>query len=209
MRKFVFVAMFLAAFVMIAGDKQQVSAQAAQNDGGQSASQQPQRPVVTVEKGDTLSKIAKTHSSTYQRIYDGNLQIADPNVIHPGEQVSIPLPGEQLASRTAPVTQPTPARSVAKKTSSAKKAAVTPTANTGGDVWDRIAACESGGDWSINTGNGYYGGLQFTASSWRAAGGTGLPHQASKEEQIARAQVLQARQGWGAWPACTSKLGLR
>ncbi|MFT4167324.1 MAG: ubiquitin-like domain-containing protein [Microlunatus sp.] len=79
----------------------------------------------------------------------------------------------------------------------------------GNSVWDRLAQCESGGNWSINTGNGFYGGLQFTASTWRAMGGTGLPHQHSRETQIAIAKKLQARAGWGQWPACTSKLGLR
>ena len=76
-------------------------------------------------------------------------------------------------------------------------------------VWDEVAQCESGGDWSINTGNGYYGGLQFSASSWRAVGGSGLPHQASRETQIAMGERLRAAQGWGAWPACSSRLGLR
>ncbi|MGJ3507963.1 ubiquitin-like domain-containing protein [Enemella sp. A6] len=78
-----------------------------------------------------------------------------------------------------------------------------------GSVWDRLAQCESGGNWSINTGNGYYGGLQFSASSWRAVGGSGLPHQHSREEQIRRAEILKSKQGWGAWPACTRKLGIR
>ena len=75
-------------------------------------------------------------------------------------------------------------------------------------VWDRLAECESGGNWSINTGNGYYGGLQFSLSTWRAYGGTGMPHEASREEQIAVAKRVQASQGWGAWPACTEKLGI-
>jgi hypothetical protein len=76
-------------------------------------------------------------------------------------------------------------------------------------VWDQLAQCESGGDWGISTGNGFYGGLQFTLSSWQAVGGTGMPNHASRDEQIARGQQLQAIQGWGAWPACASKLGLR
>jgi hypothetical protein len=76
-------------------------------------------------------------------------------------------------------------------------------------VWDRLAQCESGGNWSINTGNGFYGGLQFTIDSWRWVGGSGYPHEASKAEQIARAEILLGRQGWEAWPACSSKLGLR
>ena len=83
-----------------------------------------------------------------------------------------------------------------------------PSVSSGG-VWDRIAQCESGGNWSINTGNGYYGGLQFTPSTWRAYGGSGMPHQASRNEQIAVAKRVQAGQGWGAWPGCTSKLGIR
>lgn len=78
-----------------------------------------------------------------------------------------------------------------------------------GSVWDRLAQCESGGNWSINTGNGYYGGLQFSLSTWRAYGGKGYPHQASREEQIRIAKKLQAAAGWGQWPACSSKLGLR
>ena len=76
-------------------------------------------------------------------------------------------------------------------------------------MWDQLAQCESGGNWSINTGNGYYGGLQFSLSSWRAVGGSGYPHTASRAEQIKRGKLLLARHGWGAWPACTRKLGLR
>lgn len=80
---------------------------------------------------------------------------------------------------------------------------------SGNSVWDRLAQCESGGNWSINTGNGYYGGVQFSASTWRAMGGSGLPHQHSRETQIAIAKKLQARAGWGQWPGCSAKLGLR
>lgn len=75
--------------------------------------------------------------------------------------------------------------------------------------WDRIAQCESGGNWNIATGNGYYGGVQFSLRSWRAVGGKGYPHQASKQEQIHRAEKLRAIQGWGAWPSCSRRLGLR
>jgi resuscitation-promoting factor RpfB len=75
--------------------------------------------------------------------------------------------------------------------------------SSGNTVWDRIAECESGGNWSINTGNGYYGGLQFSLSTWQAYGGTGYPHQHSREEQIAVAERLRAAQGgYGAWPHC-------
>ncbi|MEU9957541.1 transglycosylase family protein [Streptomyces sp. NPDC050982] len=71
--------------------------------------------------------------------------------------------------------------------------------------WDAVAQCESGGNWSINTGNGYYGGLQFSASTWAAYGGTAYAstaNQASKSEQIAVAEKVLAGQGKGAWPSC-------
>jgi len=77
------------------------------------------------------------------------------------------------------------------------------------ETWDRLAKCESGGNWAINTGNGYYGGVQFSLSSWRLVGGQGYPHQNSKWEQIHRAELLHDRQGWGAWPSCSRQLGLR
>jgi LysM repeat protein len=76
-------------------------------------------------------------------------------------------------------------------------------------AWDKLAQCESGGNWSTNTGNGYYGGIQFDASTWHANGGSGMPHQASKAEQIAVAERTLAAQGWNAWPACSRKMGLR
>ena len=78
-----------------------------------------------------------------------------------------------------------------------------------GTVWDRLAQCESSGNWSINTGNGFSGGLQFTPSTWRAFGGAGKAHQASRVQQIVVAERVLAKQGWGAWPACSRKLGLR
>jgi resuscitation-promoting factor RpfA len=76
-------------------------------------------------------------------------------------------------------------------------------------AWDKLAQCESGGNWSINSGNGYYGGIQFNATTWHAFGGEGLPHQASRSEQIAVAERTLAAQGWNAWPACSRKMGLR
>jgi hypothetical protein len=76
-------------------------------------------------------------------------------------------------------------------------------------AWDRLAQCESGGNWAANTGNGYYGGIQFSLSSWQGVGGTGYPHQASRETQIAMGQRLWNQGGWGHWPACSSKLGYR
>ncbi|WP_244963294.1 resuscitation-promoting factor [Actinomyces trachealis] len=82
------------------------------------------------------------------------------------------------------------------------------TAGASGDVWAALARCESGGNPSINTGNGYYGMYQFSLPTWRSLGGQGLPSEASAAEQTAIAQKLQARAGWGQWPACARKLGL-
>ncbi|CAB0791890.1 hypothetical protein FRC0206_00875 [Corynebacterium diphtheriae] len=95
----------------------------------------------------------------------------------------------------------------AKKPTTASAAAV-----ASGSVWDQLAHCESGGNWSINTGNGFTGGLQFVDSTWLGLGGGVYAPQAylaTREQQIAIAEKVLAAQGWGAWPACTAKLGLR
>ena len=80
---------------------------------------------------------------------------------------------------------------------------------SGNTVWDQLAQCESGGNWAINTGNGYYGGLQFNLGTWQSYGGTGYPHENSRETQIAIAtKVRDANGGYGAWPGCAAELGL-
>ncbi|WIB00489.1 transglycosylase family protein [Curtobacterium sp. MCBA15_012] len=86
--------------------------------------------------------------------------------------------------------------------------AAAPANAASGSTWDALAQCESGGNWAINTGNGYYGGLQFNLRTWQANGGAGNPASASREAQIAVAERVLASQGWGAWPACSAKLGL-
>ncbi|MCS4490063.1 DUF3235 domain-containing protein [Corynebacterium sp. ES2794-CONJ1] len=87
-----------------------------------------------------------------------------------------------------------------------------PAANAAPDSdWDRLAQCEAGGNWSINTGNGYHGGLQFSPSTWSGYGGgefAPYAYQATREQQIAVAERVLAGQGWGAWPSCSSRLGL-
>lgn len=80
--------------------------------------------------------------------------------------------------------------------------------NSNEDIWEKLAQCESKGNWSINTGNGYYGGLQFNLSAWNGVGGQGYPHEASRDEQIMRGKMLQAARGWGPWGACSKRLGL-
>ena len=84
-------------------------------------------------------------------------------------------------------------------------------AQASGTVWDRVAACESGGDWHINTGNGYYGGLQFSASTWRGFGGgvyAARADLATKDQQITIAKKVLRVQGPGAWPVCSRRAGL-
>jgi len=91
-------------------------------------------------------------------------------------------------------------------------AALAPAATAAPDSdWDALAQCESGGDWSINTGNGFHGGLQFSPSTWSGYGGEEFApyaYQASREEQIVVGERVLAGQGWGAWPSCSSQLGL-
>ncbi|WP_018180900.1 transglycosylase family protein [Jongsikchunia kroppenstedtii] len=86
-------------------------------------------------------------------------------------------------------------------------ALATAPAQAAGHNWDAVAQCESGGNWAINTGNGYYGGLQFSQSTWSANGGSGSPANASREEQIRVAENVLNTQGPGAWPVCGSRLG--
>ncbi|WP_216895139.1 transglycosylase family protein, partial [Nocardia alni] len=77
--------------------------------------------------------------------------------------------------------------------------------------WDSLAQCESGGNWAIDTGNGFHGGLQFTPSTWRSFGGdeyASSPENASRDQQIAVGEKVLATQGWGAWPSCSHHLGL-
>ena len=80
------------------------------------------------------------------------------------------------------------------------------TANAQGMDWDALAQCEASGNWAANTGNGYYGGLQFNLGTWASYGGSGRPDQNSREQQIAVAErVRQAEGGYGAWPVCGSR----
>ncbi len=91
----------------------------------------------------------------------------------------------------------------------APAAAPAATVSVGDDVWGALARCESGGNPAAVSGNGkYYGLYQFSVGTWQAMGGSGLPSEASAAEQLQRAQALQARSGWGQWPACAAKLGL-
>jgi uncharacterized protein YabE (DUF348 family) len=104
------------------------------------------------------------------------------------------------------------ARDAVVRVGTKEEAPAAPAANyaSGSTVWDQLAQCESGGNWAINTGNGYYGGLQFNLDTWQAYGGAGYPHENSREEQIAVATRLRDANGgsYGSWPHCASQLGL-
>jgi LysM repeat protein len=229
MRQIAFIAaVFAAASVFAAGNSHKVHAAPLQHTQNtnfstvHTASAQTSR-YITVQSGDNLTKLANIYESTAARLFYANTQIQNPNLIYPAEKLRVPTASEQLTPR--PMPGDSVASSPAPKVPIDESAAVAPAAapaphiqkpipavtvpSVGTSVWDRLADCESSGNWSTNTGNGFYGGLQFTLSSWQAVGGSGYPNYASKSEQIARAQKLQAVQGWGAWPACSIKLGLR
>jgi uncharacterized protein YabE (DUF348 family) len=102
----------------------------------------------------------------------------------------------------------TPARDSVLRVGAKPGTEVPPVAN--GAIWDAISRCEAGGNWAINTGNGYYGGVQFDQNTWERNGGlryAGRADLATREEQIAIAEVTRARQGWGAWPVCSGRMG--
>jgi hypothetical protein len=129
---------------------------------------------------------------------------------------SLDLPGPT----TLPTVPPAPATTtttVPPTTTTAPPSTTTvpPTTTTGpptfplGGVWAQLRQCESDGNYAIDTGNGYYGAYQFSASTWHGLGFSGLPSQAPPATQDTAAVELQARSGWGQWPACSRRLGLR
>ena len=164
-----------------------------------------------VKAGETLAEIAKAAKlPSWRPIYDLNTSIQHPDLIYPGQKLVIPAKGEKVKHRPLPgpgiYRLPEQDRSPVRTQRSGSSQG---SAAVGGSVWDRLAQCESGGNWATNTGNGYSGGLQFSAGTWRANGGSGSPHTASRAEQIRVAQRVLASQGWGAWPSCSARLGLR
>lgn len=182
----------------------------AQTNTPASQNQADQSKTITINPGDTLSSIADANQTTYVRIFDANDKISDPDLIYPGDQLRIPGPNEQLPERPIPAdyvaAQPAPVVSQAPSTYrpvSYSPAAAAPVAS-GNTSWDRIAACESGGNWAINTGNGYYGGLQFTQATWAGAGGLAYAPRAdlaTRDQQIAIASKLALSN----WPVCGAR----
>ena len=171
----------------------------------------------TVQQGDSLSVIA---AHTYGKAADwpavwwvNRHQVANPNQIAPGQRLRLPASGQvpALMARAARAAIPgTPAASAAVSVPQASPSAAAPAstaapASSGGANWSAIAACESGGNWSADTGNGFYGGLQFTEQNWLAYGGgqyASSANQATEAQQIAVAERVLAGQGIGAWPVC-------
>ncbi|MDI3313971.1 MAG: transglycosylase family protein [Mycobacterium sp.] len=119
---------------------------------------------------------------------------AAPEALEAAESDAADAPAPEAAPEAPAAPAPAPA---------AEAPAVHPAPQKAYSVnWDAIAQCESGGNWSINTGNGYSGGLQFTPGTWAANGGSGSPANASREEQIRVAENVLRTQGLGAWPVC-------
>ncbi len=162
--------------------------------------------VVRIEKVTKTETLTVDHDVTFKD--DGSLYEGDTEVLTEGRdgadraKVELVLADGKIRDRRV-ISRSTVREPI---TEVQKRGTKDPDTVDGG-VWDRIAKCESGGNWSINTGNGYYGGLQFSAATWRSVGGTGLPHQHSKAEQIKRAEILQKRSGWGQW-SCAAKVGI-
>ncbi|MGJ9403261.1 transglycosylase family protein [Arthrobacter sp. KK5.5] len=125
-----------------------------------------------------------------------------------------PAPEPEPQREAEPEPQAEPKAEAQPKPAAASPSSGGTTASAGNvsSTWAALAQCESGGNWAINTGNGYYGGLQFSLSSWAGVGGTqyaAYPHQATPSQQIAAAEKLRANGGWGHWPHCSAQLGLR
>ena len=171
----------------------------------------------TVRPGDSLSKIAAHAYGTtadWPAVWWANRhQVANPNMIAVGQRLHLPASGRvpswmAHAAMAATAAGSAPAASAsAPQAEPAAPVQATPAApaSSGGANWSAIAACESGGNWSANTGNGFYGGLQFTQQTWLAYGGgqyAASANLASPAEQIAVAQRVLAAQGIGAWPVC-------
>jgi LysM repeat protein len=175
----------------------------------------------TVHSGDTLSTIAADaygNAADWPAIWWANRhQVPNPNIIAVGQRLQLPASGHVPASvaRAAQAAIPAPppsapAQAPAVSAPQGDPPAATPVsaaapASSGGANWSAIAACESGGNWSTNTGNGFYGGLQFTEQTWLAYGGgqyASSANLASESQQIAVAQRVLAGQGIGAWPVC-------
>jgi hypothetical protein len=162
----------------------------------------------TVRSGDSLSSIAAHaygNRADWPAVWWANRrQVPNPNVISVGERLELPASGHVPRWMERAAQAAAHARSAPRSSAVADSRAQAP-ASSNGVNWAAIAACESGGDWSANTGNGFYGGLQFSEGTWLAYGGgqyASSANLASESQQIAVADRVLAGQGIGAWPVC-------
>jgi len=159
-----------------------------------------------VHSGDTLSGIGAKVGRSWPQLWRANSRIVhNPDLIFPGQRLRVP--GHDAPSLTRHVAK-VPAETADRRRLRTAHHHATIWTNHASGVWAAIAQCESGGNWAADTGNGFFGGLQFTLSSWHAAGGSGMPNQATPSEQIRVAINLQRMQGWGAWPVCSARAGV-
>ncbi len=120
-----------------------------------------------------------------------------------------PTPTPTLTPTPTPTMTPTPTPTPTLTPTPTDTPTPMPTADPTNDtVWDRLAECESHRNWADDTGNNYFGGLQFSQSAWESVDGVGKPSNASREEQIAKGKILQSRRGWSPWGGCSKALGL-
>jgi hypothetical protein len=124
------------------------------------------------------------------------------------QQAHTPLPPPVPAPAPKPVQAPALAAAVSHPAAPPARPVAPVTSAASGGVWARLRQCESGGNYADDTGNGYYGAYQFSAGTWHGLGYAGLPSSATPAVQDQAAQKLQARSGWGQWPACSRRLGL-
>jgi len=174
----------------------------------------------TIRPGDTLSQIAARaygSAADWPALWWANRrQVPDPDLITAGQRLALPsshpvppwLARAALAATAA--ARPAPSARAAATAAPAAPAAASSAASASPDGvnWSAIAACESGGNWATNTGNGFYGGLQFTEQTWLANGGgryASSANLATPAQQIAVAQNVLASQGIGAWPVCGAR----
>ena len=160
----------------------------------------------TVQEGAAGSEVTET----YQETIDGNVTVsAVLSTTRTEPTKRIVSKGTKAKKAEGTSSSSSSSSSDSSGSSSSGSSAPAPAAVSGDDaaIWAAIAQCESGGTPSINTGNGYYGMYQFSLPTWRSVGGSGLPSDASVEEQTMRARMLQQRSGWGQW-GCAYKLGL-
>jgi uncharacterized protein YabE (DUF348 family) len=163
-----------------------------------------------------INETSETTEIPFEKVEtpDANAFVGDRTVVTPGvagQQVTryrvTVVDGVEASREVLKTTVTVPP--VAEQTTLGTKERPVPPPSTSGLDWDALAKCEAGGNWSMNSGNGYYGGLQYSASTWRAYGGTEfapLPHQATREQQIAVGERTYADVGASAWPHCGRRL---